>query len=268
MAAKALCGIAVAGRSADAEDDIFVAVANGTFDAPLDSSGFPRGGDYGNAFVKLTLENGALAATDYWTMDNSISESNGDIDLGSGGIMLLPEMEDSNGTVRHLAVGAGKDQSLWVVNRDNMGKYDSQANATIYQAFANALPGGIFSNPAYFNGRVYFGPYNFHFHKSHMGYKGTFDAFFESFIRGEVGYGPWFRHVSEWDKHAGDSNLLFLRYEELAADVSPWLPRIAEFCGRTIPEQKYEIVRERSNPPAPPGISALRRLPHAKVIEA
>jgi hypothetical protein len=144
--------------AADTEGNVFVAVANGTFDASLNSSGFPSGGDYGNAFVKLTLENGALAATDYWTMDNSISESNGDIDLGSGGIMLLPDMEDSDGTVRHLAVGAGKDQSLWVVDRDNMGKYDSQANGTIYQAFANALPGGIFSNPAYFQGRVYFGP--------------------------------------------------------------------------------------------------------------
>ena len=146
------------GPASDAEGNIFVAVANGTFDTSLNSSGFPSGGDYGNAFVKLTLENGALTATDYWTMDNSNSESNGDIDLGSGGIMLLPDMEDSDGNVRHLAVGAGKDQSLWVVDRDNMGKYDSQANATIYQAFANALPGGIFSNPAYFDGRVYFGP--------------------------------------------------------------------------------------------------------------
>ena len=144
--------------AADAEGNIFVAVANGTFDTSLNSSGFPSSGDYGNAFVKLTLENDVPTATDYWTMDNSVSESNGDIDLGSGGITLLPDLEDSNGTIRHLLVGAGKDQSLWVVDRDNMGKYDSQANATIYQSFANALPGGIYSSPAYFDGHVYFGP--------------------------------------------------------------------------------------------------------------
>lgn len=144
--------------AADAESNIFVAVANGTFDTTLNSSGFPESGDYGNAFVKLTVENGAPTATDYWTMDNSVSESNGDIDLGSGGAMLLPDLEDANGTVRHLLVGAGKDQNLWVVDRDNMGKYDAQANGTIYQSLAGALPGGIFSSPAYFDGRVYFGP--------------------------------------------------------------------------------------------------------------
>lgn len=71
--------------------------------------------------------------------------------------MLLPDMQDASGAVRHLAVGAGKDTNLWVLDRDNMGKYDSQANATIYQALNGALPGGIWSNPAYFNGRVYFG---------------------------------------------------------------------------------------------------------------
>ncbi len=141
----------------DAQGNIFVSVANGTFDTALNAQGFPNRGDYGNAFVKLTLENGTLVPADYWTMDNTNSESNQDIDLGSGGIMLLPDMTDASGTVRHLAVGAGKDGNLWVLNRDNMGKFDSQANATIYQSLNGALPGGIWSNPAYFNGHVYFG---------------------------------------------------------------------------------------------------------------
>ncbi len=141
----------------DAQGNIFVSVANGTFDTTLNAQGFPSGGDYGNAFVKLTLENGALIATDYWTMDNTNSESNQDVDLGSGGIMLLPDMLDAAGAVRHLAVGAGKDGNLWVLDRDNMGKFDSQANATIYEALNGALPGGIWGNPAYFNGHVYFG---------------------------------------------------------------------------------------------------------------
>lgn len=143
--------------AADSQGNIFVAVANGTFDTSLNAQGFPTGGDYGNAFVKLTLQNNRPAVADYWTMDNSDSESNSDIDLGSGGILLLPDMTDTSGRVRHLAVGAGKDTNLWVVDRDNMGKYDSQANATIYQALIGALPGGIFSSPAYFDGRVYFG---------------------------------------------------------------------------------------------------------------
>ncbi len=51
-------------------------------------------------------------------MSNEVTESNGDVDLGSGGAMLLPDVTDSGGTVRHLAVGAGKDSNIYVVNRD------------------------------------------------------------------------------------------------------------------------------------------------------
>jgi hypothetical protein len=146
------------GPAADAQGSIFVSLANGTFDTTLNAQGFPSRGDYGNAFVKVTPQSGTLVPTDYWTMANTDSESNHDVDLGSGGIMLLPDTLDANGAVRHLAVGAGKDSNLWVLDRDNMGKYESQANSTIYQALTGALPGGIWSNPAYFNGRVYFGP--------------------------------------------------------------------------------------------------------------
>ena len=142
----------------DSQGNIFVSVANGTFDTSLTSSGFPSRGDYGNAFVKLALSGGKLTPADYWTMYNSNSESNADVDLGSGGIMLLPDETDSGGTVHHLAVGAGKDSNLYVINRDNMGKYDATSDGTIYQQLSGALPGGIWSNPAYFNNHVYFGP--------------------------------------------------------------------------------------------------------------
>ncbi len=145
------------GPAADGQGNIFVSVANGTFDTSLNSQGFPSRGDFGNAFVKLSLQSGALAATDYWTMDNSTSESSSDTDLGSGGIMLLPDQTDASGKVRHLAVGAGKDSNLYVVDRDNMGKFDSTSDATIYQQLTGALPGGIWANPAYFNNYVFFG---------------------------------------------------------------------------------------------------------------
>lgn len=143
--------------AADAQGNIFVAVANGTFDTTLNAQGFPNHGDYGNAFVKLSLQGGKLNPVDYWTMDNSATESNGDVDLGSGSIMLLPDVRNSSGALLHLAVGAGKDSNLYVVNRDNMGKYDSRSDATIYQQLTGALPGGIFGSPAYFDNNVYFG---------------------------------------------------------------------------------------------------------------
>ena len=54
----------------------------------------------------------------------------------------------------------------------------------------------------------------FHFHRSHLGFKGTLDDFLQAFVRGKIGYGSWFQHVADWKKHAGDGNVLFLRYEE------------------------------------------------------
>ena len=65
---------------------------------------------------------------DYFTMYNELIESQNDQDLGSGGILLLPDLTDATNTTRHLAVGAGKDGNLYVVDRDNMGKFNATAN--------------------------------------------------------------------------------------------------------------------------------------------
>jgi outer membrane protein assembly factor BamB len=71
--------------------------------------------------------------------------------------MLLPDLTDSTGTVRHLVVGAGKDGNIYVVNRDSMGRFNATGNQQIWQQVSNALPSGIWSTPAYFNGTVYYG---------------------------------------------------------------------------------------------------------------
>jgi hypothetical protein len=146
-----------AGLAADSAGNIYFLMANGTFDTTLDANGFPSQGDYGNAFVKLSTANNGLAVADYFTMSNTVAESNADADLGSGGALLLPDMTDGSGVTRHLAVGAGKDQAIYLVDRDNMGKFNPTGD-NIYQELLSALPGGIWSMPAYFNGRLYYGP--------------------------------------------------------------------------------------------------------------
>jgi hypothetical protein len=143
------------GLAADSAGNIYALVANGTFDTTLDATGFPFQGDYGNAFIKLSSAS-MLQVTDYFDMDNTVAESNGDVDLGSGGAMLLPDQTDSTGVVRQLAVGAGKDGHLYVVNRSNMGKF-SMSNNAIWEDMPGALPGGIWATPAYFQGTVYYG---------------------------------------------------------------------------------------------------------------
>lgn len=147
------------GLSADASGNIFVQVANGTFDTSLNAQSFPARGDFGNAFVKLVRSggSGALQATDYWTMDNTVAESNADEDLGSGGLLLFPDLTDSSGRTRHLATGAGKDGNIYVFDRDNMGKFLANSNANLYQELAHGLASGEWSSPAWFNGTVYYG---------------------------------------------------------------------------------------------------------------
>ena len=144
-----------AGMAADGNGNIFLLDANGLFDPTLNASGFPEQGDYGNAFLRLTTK-GGLAVADYFEMDNESQENGSDTDLGSGGTLLVSE-KDSTGKLWQLAVGAGKDNNLYVVDRTNMGKFNSTSN-NIYQELSGALPGGIWSMPAAFNGNIYYGP--------------------------------------------------------------------------------------------------------------
>jgi len=148
--------MAGAGLAADSSGNIYFLDANGDFDTNLNSSGFPSNGDYGNAFMKISTS-GGLAVADYFEMYNQASENGSDVDLGSGGAMVLPDLNDGAGHTMHLAVGAGKDSNIYVVNRDSMGKFNPSNNSAIYQELPGALPSAVFAMPAYFNNTVYFG---------------------------------------------------------------------------------------------------------------
>ncbi len=141
---------------------VYLLTGNGTFDTDLDAKGFPANGDYGNAFVKISPNNRQQPVADYFTMYNTVQESRGDVDLGSGGAVVLPPMKDAQGKTRYLAVGAGKDQNLYVVDRANMGKFSPNNDSAIYQELDNVLGGGMWAMPAYFNGNVYYGPVSNH----------------------------------------------------------------------------------------------------------
>ena len=129
------------GPAADAAGNVYLLTGNGAFEVSLDGGGFPIKGDYGNSFLKLSS---ALAVADYFTMSNEVAESLADQDLGSGGALLLPDLADSTGTVRHLAVGAGKDGNIYVVNRDAMGKFTPPPsnNPQIWQQLTHVLGDG------------------------------------------------------------------------------------------------------------------------------
>ena len=150
--------MAGAAPAADAGGNIYTILGNGDFDTTLNAQGFPSNSDCGNCYVKITSTL-PLTLLDYFTPLNTVSESNGDVDFGSGGPLLLPDTVDGTGKTRHLAIGSGKDGNIYVLDRDNMGKFNGGAD-NIYQLITGQLSGGVYSKPSYFNGTVYYGAVN------------------------------------------------------------------------------------------------------------
>ena len=152
------------GPGADPEGNIYLLTGNGLFEPTLDANGFPNMGDYGNSFLKLASTTSSLKVADYFAMSTEVAESGSDLDLGSGGEMLLPDLTDSTGNIKHLAVGAGKDSNIYVVDRDNMGKFNTSQNQ-IWQEIDGVVPGnppgagsgGVRGSPAWFDGTIYYG---------------------------------------------------------------------------------------------------------------
>jgi uncharacterized repeat protein (TIGR03806 family) len=135
------------GLCVDENTNIYFEVGNGSFSAHT------NGGDYGDSFVKLSTISNQLVAADYFAPSNQLSMDVTDNDLGSGGPILLP---DSVGSAAHphLIVGAGKEGTIYLVDRDSMGHYSTTTNQ-IVQTLPNVM-GGIWGVPAYWNNRIYF----------------------------------------------------------------------------------------------------------------
>ncbi len=136
------------GPAADTLGNIFLMTGNGTFDANT------GGSDYGMSYVKIST-NKKMGVIDYFTPYNEYEESEEDLDLGSGGALLLPYQNGA--PVPYLAIGGGKDGTLFVVNRNNMGHFNSSGNTQIVESITNAFNGhGLYSGPAYWNGYLFF----------------------------------------------------------------------------------------------------------------
>jgi hypothetical protein len=142
------------GVAADGSGNLFFSTGNGTFDQ---NSG---GGDYGDTLLKLSPSG---SVSDYFTPFNYQALDTGDVDLASGGIILLP---DQPGSHPHEVLAAGKGGTIYVVDRDNMGHVGTSSDSQIVQSLIKVFPtGGSFntgnySQPTYFNGAVYYAPVN------------------------------------------------------------------------------------------------------------
>jgi outer membrane protein assembly factor BamB len=107
----------------------------------------------GESLIKLSTTQG-LAAADYFTPFNADQLSEKDLDLGSGGALLLP---DGAGSPAHprLAVSGSKEGRIYVLDRDNLGHFQADSDSQIVQSLVSAV-GPLFGIPVYFNNTVYF----------------------------------------------------------------------------------------------------------------
>ncbi len=133
-----------AGFAADSRGNIFVATGNGKFDV---NSG---GADYGDSLLRVGLDGKGLAIRDYFTPFNQEQLNAHDADLGSGGPVLLP---DQRGPHPHLMVIGGKGATLYLLDRDNLGKFQTSADTAALQKIqvASLLMGA----PAFWQDHLY-----------------------------------------------------------------------------------------------------------------
>jgi hypothetical protein len=130
------------GPAADQDGNVFVVAGNGLFNPGLR--------DFGDTVPKLRLNGTSFELADYFTPFNQGELNANDDDLGSGGPVLLP---DQPGPHRRVLLAGGKGGSLYVIDRDKMGKY--RAGSDLHAVDVVRFGTSLFGAPAYWNGRVY-----------------------------------------------------------------------------------------------------------------
>ncbi len=139
------------GPALDGNGYIYLATANGDFDINT------GGSDYGDTVVKLQMGSSGLSVVDYFTPDDQLNMNTNDLDLGSGGVMLLPSPQQ--GQYPDLLIAAGKTGTIYLIDTDNMGKYQTGNNDQIPQYVTSALL-QEYGTAAFWNDTVYFSAHN------------------------------------------------------------------------------------------------------------
>jgi hypothetical protein len=130
------------GLAADSSGFVYAATGNGRFDV---SKG---GRDYGDTLLKLNGND--LSIADYFTPFDADQLNADDNDLGSGGPMLLPNQPHAPA---HVALIGGKAPTLYLVNLDRMGHFQTGSDSHAIQTLPTK--GGIYGSSAYWNHTVY-----------------------------------------------------------------------------------------------------------------
>jgi hypothetical protein len=151
---KAAIWMSGSGPAADRKGNVFLSTGDGWFDEQAKGAG-----DLGDSILKFALRRGNLRIVDYFTPYNQAVYARHDGDLGSGGVLLLP---DQAGRHPHRLVEAGKPGTLYVLDRDTLTAGNQHfcsgcaSDTQIVQALPDAISGGVWGAPAYWNQTLYF----------------------------------------------------------------------------------------------------------------
>ncbi len=138
----------------DSSGNMFLSAGNGTFAiTPTDTCGQWQTADghfppcnpaYGDSVLKLSTST-TLSVTDFFTPFNQSDLEAFDQDLGSGGVLLLP---DQSGAHPHLMVTAGKGSGkVYLIDRDNLGQFNSSFDNVVQVLPQGTVVGGSFDTP-------------------------------------------------------------------------------------------------------------------------
>jgi hypothetical protein len=150
----------------DGSGHLFFATGNGSWDQ--DKSAYTTDTDWGESFLKLptsgTFDVAYSNPLNWFTPNiwHHLNES--DLDLGSSGVLLLP---DQAGPHPHLLIGGGKGGVLYAIDRDNLGGYNATADNSVQEV---PVDESLFVTPAYFNGSIYYAPSGGTLHQQAVGY--------------------------------------------------------------------------------------------------
>jgi chitodextrinase len=198
--------------AADSSNNLYVMTGNGSFDADT------GGSDYGSSYLKLSTA-GALTVSDYFTPHDQDALSSSDQDVGAGGTALL--------FGQNLMVGAGKSGVFFVLNRSNMGQFNSSSDAAAVQTWT---AGRAFSTPAFWNNRMYYFGVNFGSTRTGVAYDfNTSTGLFNTAPSSQTASGLRFPGATPSVSSSGSTNGIVW-----ALDTNPYCTPQSSACGPAV----------------------------------
>ena len=126
--------------AADQAGDVYFSTGNSDPGHPS----YSTNGNRPDSMIRVSGDLKTLRSS--FTTFNYFQLDQGDVDMGSGGMLVLP---DQPGNLPHLAIAGGKDGRAFLLNRDNLGGYTNGGPDKVVQTVSM---GSCWCGPAYFVG--------------------------------------------------------------------------------------------------------------------